>query len=37
MDDEKIDRQNRFIIGLVFNICLSMATTLLVLKAMGVI
>lgn len=33
MDDEKIERQNRFIIGLVCNICLSLITTLLVLKA----
>lgn len=35
--DEKIERQNRFIIGLVFNICLSLITTLLVLVALGII
>lgn len=36
-EDEKIERQNRFIIGLVVNIFVSMVTALLVLKAMGVI
>lgn len=35
--NKKIDKQNKFIARLVWNIALSMVVTLLTLKAMGVI
>ena len=35
--NRKIDKQNKFIGGLVWNIAISMVVTLLTLKAMGVI
>lgn len=35
--NKKIERQNKFVGGLVWNVAISMVTTLLTLKAMGVI